>query len=183
MKVYFVGSHSIGKTTCARYVSEKYTQPLITEVARTILSEQELQVDTLRYDLNTVDDYQRKVFYRQIEEESKHISFVSDRSAIDALAYACQHSRIFSELMSSPALVSYLDGLRASDSILFFVRPIKATLKSDGVREFLDWDRIISIDAMIKMLLHMYEIKYFQINTDNMQERAHQINAVLSLSK
>lgn len=68
MKVYFSGAHSSGKTTCARYVSEKYKLPIVTEVARMVLSEQELQLDSLRYDMNLVDSYQSQVFYRQMVE-------------------------------------------------------------------------------------------------------------------
>src|SRR5574337_290016 len=86
MKIYFVGSHSTGKTTCARYVSEQYKLPMITEVARAVLSEKELHLDSLRYDMNLVDDYQTQIFERQLTEEQKYKSFVSDRS-FDCLAY------------------------------------------------------------------------------------------------
>src|SRR5678815_4687018 len=134
MKVYFVGSHSTGKTTCARYVSEKYSLPMITEVARAVLSEKELHLDSLRYDLNLVDDYQEAIFNRQLQEEEKHTAFVSDRS-FDCLAYAAQHTRILPLLINAPDLKAYLDKLRQPDSFIFFVRPSKATLKADGVRE------------------------------------------------
>lgn len=182
MKVYFVGSHSTGKTTCARYVSGKYKIPMITEVARMILSEKELQLDSLRYDLDLVDDYQSQIFYRQLAEEAKHSEFVSDRS-FDCLAYAAQHTRVLSKLMMSPELAAYLDVLRAPDSFIFFVRPSKATLKADGVRESLTWDGVVAIDAMIKLLLEMWELRHFQINIDNMQERVKLIDAILNLHK
>jgi nicotinamide riboside kinase len=181
MKIYLCGAHSCGKTTVAKYVSDKYKLPMITEVARTILSEKEWQVDTLRYDLTMADTYQKEIFYRQIEEEKKYPAFVSDRSALDALTYSAQHTRVFSELMSSHALHPYLDGLRAPDSILFFVRPSKATLKADGVREAINWDSIVAIDAMVKLLLQMWNLRYFQISTDNMQERARLVDNILSL--
>lgn len=182
MKVYFVGSHSTGKTTCARYVSEKYQIPMITEVARMILSEKELHLDSLRYDIKSVDDYQNQIFSRQLEEEGKYIDFVSDRS-FDCLAYAAQHSRILPKLLNSPGLRPYLDSLRDPNSFIFFVRPSKATLKADGVRENLSWDGIVSIDAQIKFMLEMFELRYFQINIDNMQERTRFIDAVLSTQK
>ena|SRR5260370_26112199 len=182
MKVYFSGSHSVGKSTLARYVSEKYNLSLLTEVARMVLSEQELQVDILRYDMTLVDKYQIQVFNRQLEEESKYSVFVSDRSAIDALAYAGQHSRILPQLLKSPQLASHISILKNPESILFFVRPSRATLRPDGVREVLNWDSIISIDAQIKLLLEMFEIRYFQISTDNMQERVKIIESVLDLS-
>lgn len=182
MKVYFVGAHSTGKTTCARYVSEKHNLPMITEVARQILSEKELHLDSLRYDLNLVDDYQSQVFFRQIEKESEHINFVSDRS-FDGLAYAAQHSRILPKLINSPELKAYLEILKEPGSFIFFVRPSKATLKADGVRETINWDGVIAIDSMIKLFLEMWELRYFQINIDNMQERVRLIDNVLSLHK
>jgi len=182
MKIYFVGAHSTGKTTCARYVSETYTVPMITEVARMILSEKELHLDSLRTNLNVVDDYQSQIFTRQLEQENKHINFVSDRS-FDCLAYAAQHSRILSELLQSEALTNYLEFLRQPDSIIFFVRPTKATLRDDGVRESLTWDGVVAIDSQIKFMLEMWQLPYFQINTDNMQERVRLIDAVLNKCK
>lgn len=182
MKVYFIGAHSTGKTTCARYVSETYKIPMITEVARMILSEKELHLDSLRTNLDVVDDYQSKIFSRQIEQESKYDSFVSDRS-FDCLAYAAQHSRILPTLIKSEELKRYLISLRSNDSFIFFVRPSKATLKEDGIRESLSWDGIIAIDAQVKFLCEMFELRYFQINTDNMQERVKLINSVLSFHK
>jgi predicted ATPase len=182
MKIYFTGCHGSGKTTLARYTSTKYDTPLLPEVARMVLAERELQVDTLRSDIIAVNNYQTSVFTRQIEEEKKHSSFVSDRCLIDAAVYAAQHSLIASKLIRSAEFKSYLDELR-TNSIIFFVRPSKATLKSDGVREHLNWDGIVAIDAMIKFVLETNSIRYFQINTDNMQERIRLVDAVITLVK
>jgi len=181
-KVYFIGAHSTGKTTCARYVHEKYHMPMITEVARMILSEKELNLNSLRTDLNVVDSYQSNIFYRQLEEEAKHSSFVSDRS-FDCLAYAAQHSRTLPKLINSPEMTQYLETLRDKETVIFYVRPSKATLKDDGVRESLTWDGVVQIDAMVKFMLEMWDLPYFQINIDSMQERVKFIDSVLSLKK
>ena len=180
MKVYFIGAHSTGKTTCARYVSEKFRLPMITEVARMILSEKELHLDSLRYNIDLVNNYQRQIFYRQIEEEKKNSSFVSDRS-FDCLAYAAQHSQILSELIHSKELDAYLDSLRQPDVFIFFVRPSRATLKADGVRESLTWDGVVAIDAMVKLLLQMFKLRHFTIDTDSMQERIQLIDSVIAI--
>ena len=176
MRVYFIGAHSTGKTTCARYVSEKYNLPMITEVARAVLSEKELQLDSLRYNIGLVNDYQRSIFFRQLEEETKSDNFVSDRS-FDCLAYAAQHSQVLPELIKRPELQEYIQGLRGQ--FVFFVRPSKATLRADGVRESLTWDGVVAIDAMIKFMLAMWDLPHFQINMDNMQERVRLIDTVL----
>jgi nicotinamide riboside kinase len=180
MKVYFIGAHSTGKTTCARYVSEQYNLPMITEVARMILSEKELQLDSLRYNMDLVNSYQKQILYRQLEEESKYESFVSDRS-FDCLAYSAQHSQVLPELIKSDELQKYISDLR--DQFIFFVRPSKATLRADGVRESLNWDGVVEIDAMIKFMLRMWDLPHFQINMDNMQERVKLIDSVLHIGK
>jgi nicotinamide riboside kinase len=176
MKVYFIGAHSTGKTTCARYVSEKYGIPMITEAARAVLSEQELQLDSMRYNMKLVNDYQKKVLLRQFQEEKKHSSFVSDRS-FDCLAYTAQHSQVLSELLALPELQEYIKELRGQ--FIFFVRPSKVTLKADGVRETINWEGVVEIDAMVKFMLKMWELPYYQINMDNMQERVCLIDTVL----
>jgi nicotinamide riboside kinase len=181
MKVYFIGSHSVGKTTLARYVSEQYKVPMITEVARMVLSEKEYKLDILRHDMDLVDDYQATVFQRQMIEETKHPSFVSDRSALDVLAYSAQHTRILPDLLQAPELIPYLAALRAPDVFIYFVRPSKATLKADGVREFINWEGVVSIDAQIKFMLEMWKLRYFQIPMENMQERVRLVDNILSL--
>lgn len=184
MKIYFSGAHSVGKSTLVKYVSNKYQIPIISETARMVLSEQELQIDSLRANIEIANSYQQQVFDRQLEEENnlKNSDFVSDRSAVDVLAYSAQYSRILPELMSSPQLPPYIASLKLPGVFLFFVRPSPITLKQDGVREILDWDGVVSIDAMIKFMLCMWSLPYFQINMDNMQERCNFIDNVLSLN-
>jgi len=182
MKIYFSGSHAVGKSTLARYVSEKYKLPMITETARAVLSERELQIDSLRSNIHLVNSYQTEVFYRQIEEEKKHESFVSDRSLIDCLAYSAQHSEVAAQLSADPIFKTYLESLNKPDVLMFFVRASKATLRHDGVREQLNWDGVVAIDAIVKFLLEVYGVRYFQISTDSMQERTKFIDNIIGLS-
>jgi len=183
MKVYFSGSASTGKTSLARYVANKYQLPFLTETARQILSEQELQIDQLRCNLETANNYQRAVFNRQLQEENKYSSFVSDRAAIDILAYAGNYANILPELLLRSELPTYIESLKLPDSILFLVSPFKQTMAQDGTRETLSFSDIISIHAQIKLLLEMWNIRYFQISMPNMSERIKLIDGVLSLVK
>lgn len=48
MKVYFVGAECTGKSTLCRYVAEKYNLKMITEVARSVISEKEMDFSTIR---------------------------------------------------------------------------------------------------------------------------------------
>jgi len=183
MKIYLSGHHGSGKSTLVRYISSKYDLPMISETARMVLSERELQIDSLRCDLNLVDNYQSEVFHRQLLEEGKYNNFVSDRCIIDILAYSASHSRILPTLLESAELKQNLSILKDPDSLIFFIRPSKATLKADGVRETINWDGVISIDSQIKLFFEMFNIRHFQINTESMQERVKFIESIFSLKK
>lgn len=181
VRVYFVGAHATGKTTLARYVSRRFGLPLLTEVARSVLAERELTIQSLRSDLEVVDAYQSAVFQRQVAEESKHQTFVSDRS-FDNLAYAAQHARILHGLIDSAGLECYVQSLQKEETIIFFVRPSQITLKDDGVRESVAWDDVIAIDACVKFMLEMWGLRYFTLSMSSLQERARLVDAVLGMT-
>jgi len=180
MRIYFTGSHSTGKTTLAKYVSDKYGISFIPEVARMVLSEQELQIDNIRRNLEMINKYQQEVFSKQIKEENKYgDNFVSDRCALDVLAYAAQHTSILPTLLKSQDLKDYIEKLFQKGSRIFFVRPCKSTLVQDGVRELINWEGVITIDAQIKYILESFGLSYFPIHTDNIQERIRLIDSIL----
>lgn len=175
------GSHSVGKSTLTRYISNKYNLPMIHEVARTLLSEKEIDLNLLRSDIEVTNSFQKEIFFRQIELEKQYTNFVSDRT-LDCLAYTAQHSSIVSDLFFSKELTEYIEKLKQNDVIIFFVRPSKATMRQDGVRESLTWDGIVAIDAIVKSLLQIFNLRYFSINSDSMQERVKLVDSVLSLT-
>lgn len=181
MKIYFIGAHSTGKSSLARIIAKEYDLPFLNEVARTVLAEKELQLDTLRVNLDLADQYQTEIFLRQIQEENKLNNFVSDRS-FDNLAYMAQHARLLAPAIARPEFLQYIEKLKQSDVIIFFVRPSKVTLKDDGVRETLNWEGIVAIDAMIKLLLEMFSLNYISVNTESMQERVRLVDSVLKLT-
>jgi hypothetical protein len=179
MRIYFIGAHSTGKTTMARYVSRQTGLPLLPEVARMVLAERELAMETLRSDLDVVDSFQEEIFRRQMQVEKDIDSFVSDRS-FDNLAYAAQHARVLHKILNQKGLRQYIDGLKLPDVTLFYIRPVHATLRNDGIRETIDWDELIRIDGAIKFMLEMWGLRYFMISTGSMQERARLVDSVLS---
>lgn len=181
MRIYFVGSHATGKTTMTRWVSRRYELPMITEVARSVLAELETNFDTLRTDMERVGDYQRRVFERQIATERlQDKGFVSDR-AFDNLAYAAEHALCLGDIMSDTAgedVRRYMEWV--SEGVVFFVRPHRSLLKEDGVRAGVDWDSVVRIDGMVKLLLEQFRIRYMPIDTPSMQERVRAVEFVLS---
>ena len=179
MRIYFTGCHASGKSTLARFTSKEYNLPFLSEVARTVLAEKEISLETLRVNLDAIDQYQTEVFYRQINEESKHSSFVSDRS-FDNLAYMAQHGTQLHKLINDEGCQNYIKSLKNKDVVIFLVKPSKATMKNDGVRESVNWDQMVAIDANIKFMFELFNLNYIQINSESMQERVRLIRSVLS---
>ena len=153
---------------------------MISEVARGVLAEMEAQVDQLRTNLDVVDRYQMEVFERQIEAESSHVGgFVSDRAFCN-LAYAAHHSTILPQVFADPRLARYMDSVR--QGVVFFLRPQQRLLVQDGVRETLDWEDVLRIDGMVKLMLEMFAIPYMPIESLSMQERLHTVSQALRLA-
>lgn len=177
MRIYFVGSHATGKTTLCRYVSRRYQLPMISEMARSVLAEMECSFDAMRTDMDLVAEYQRQVFARQVATEKQHGDrFVSDR-AFDNLAYAADHTTIFADMVADPSFASYMKWV--SKGIVFFVRPHKSLLADDGVRAGVDWESVLRIDGMVKLLLELYGISYLPLESVSMQERVRAVQFVI----
>lgn len=178
MRVYLVGSHSTGKTTLCRYISGAYKLRMITEMARSVLSEWELPLESLRTDVALVGKFQQAIMERQMEAEYRlQDGFVSDR-ALDGLAYAAEHTiGVLPAILHSKVFKKYVDWVRGGT--VFFIRPHKTLLKEDGVRETPTWDSVLRIDGMVKLLLEQYEIDYLPISTVSMQERVRTVKFIL----
>ena len=179
-RIYLVGAHATGKTTLARWIRDHYGVPMISEVARGVLAEMEARLDALRSDLDLVDRYQSEVFARQLEAEAAHDGpFVSDRAFCN-LAYAAHHARILGTIASDPRLAEYMQGVRGG--IVFFPRPHKELVVADGVRAGLEWEEVVRIDGMVKLLLEMFSVPYIPVESLSMQERVRLVESVLNLA-
>lgn len=180
LRIYFVGAHSTGKTTLARWVRDQYGLPMISEVARGVLAEMEEHLDAMRSRLDVVDRYQSEVFERQIMSESQQKgSFVSDRAFCN-LAYAAQHARVLNKLATDPRLGNYIDSVK--DGLVFFLRPHRELLAEDGVRAGVAWEEVLRIDGMVKLMLEMFAIPYIPVDCLPMQERVRLLERVFSLA-
>jgi predicted ATPase len=181
LRIYLVGAHATGKTTLARYIRDRYALPMISEVARAVLAEQETTLDRLRSDVGAVDRYQKEVFFRQVEAEREQAlrgGFVSDRAFCN-LAYMANHATVLAEIFRDPVLDEYMRWV--AQGIVFFLRPHASLLASDGVRAGLAWEDVVTIDGMVKLFLELYGIPYFPVSTLSMQERVRLVDAVFSL--
>lgn len=177
LRLYIVGAHSVGKTSLARWISKTFDLPVVTEVARAVLAEKEIPLDVLRTDIERTADFQAEVFRRQQgAEDAAGPRFVSDR-ACDNLAYAASHTLALKRIISGSD--KYMERLRAPGSILFLVKPHRELVTSDGTRERDDWEEIVRIDGMVRMLLELNDIDYVVIDSLKMAERARTVRAVL----
>ena len=177
MRIYFVGSHATGKTTLCRFVSRRYGLPMITEVARAVLAEQETSLEHLRTDVDAVADYQERVFARQVAIEKLHDGrFVSDR-AFDNLAYAAEHTTVVADMMGDQRFRDYMTWV--AQGTVFFLRPHPSLLREDGTRAGVSWDSVLRIDGMIKLLLEQHRVSYLPIESVSMQERVRAVEFVV----
>jgi predicted ATPase len=168
IRVYLVGAHATGKTTLARWVRDHYGIPMIAEVARGVLAEMEAKLDTLRTDIALVNRYQYEVFRRQIDAENAVAGpFVSDRAFCN-LAYAAHHSTILADIFRDRKLGEYMNWVR--QGIVFFVRPHRELVVADGVRAGLEWEEVVRIDGMVKLLLEVFGVPYIPVESLSMQE-------------
>ncbi len=180
LRIYLVGAHATGKTTLARHIRDRYGIPMISEVARGVLAEMEARLDSLRSDIALVNHYQQQVFERQLEAESQQQgSFVSDRAFCN-LAYAGHHSTILGKIATDPRLARYMESVRSG--LVLYLRPHRELVVADGVRAGLEWEEVVRIDGMVKLLLEMFSVPYIPVESLSMQERVRTIESVLALA-
>ena len=179
-RIYLVGAHATGMTTLARWIRDRYHVPMIAEVARGVLAEMEEQLETLRTDIDLVDRYQATVFTRQIDaERAIGGSFVSDRAFCN-LAYAAHHSSILGKIFRDPRLDEYMQWVK--QGVVLFLRPHQELLVDDGVRAAIEWEEVIRIDGMVKLLLEQFDVPYIPVASLSMQERIRLVERVLDLA-
>ena len=89
MRIGITGTHGAGKTTLAKALSQKLNLPLIAEQARIVAERLGIKTsEELLRDKNLAREFQVTVFLAQIGmEDAFPDGFVSDRTALDCLAY------------------------------------------------------------------------------------------------
>ena len=105
-------------------------------------------------------------------------TFVSDRAFCN-LAYAGHHATILGGIAGDPRLAEYMNSVRSG--LVFFLRPHKELVRQDGVRAGLEWEEVVRIDGMVKLMLEMFSVPYLPVESLSMQERVRLIERVLSL--
>jgi hypothetical protein len=180
VRVYFAGADGTGKTTLVDYVSETYGLPMLNETARAVLAESRKSFPAIRATGASSSAYQRKVFERQLAEES-HLSppYVSDRT-LDNLAYAAEHARNFRELYLAVPM-DYLAHLR--ESVVFLVRPqraLRVAASADPFRLLSEWEGQVRIDAVVEALFKLWDVDCIPVAEADSAHRETLVDYVLA---
>jgi nicotinamide riboside kinase len=177
LRIYFVGAHSTGKTTLARWTARQFGLPIVSEVVRSVLAEREIPLERLKTQVELHGEVQQEIFERQLAAEERiDGGYVSDR-AIDNLVYAADGTFIAARLFRSESFRRYVDHVKGG--IVFFARPDRRLIAEDGVRDDVSYDGVLRIDGAVKLLLELLEVPYVPITPANMQERCRLVQQVV----
>ena len=66
--------------------------------------------------------------------------------------------------------------------LVFFLRPHRELLREDGTRAAVQWEEVLRIDGMVKLLLELFGVPYIPVESLSMQERVRLVERVLDLT-
>jgi thymidylate kinase len=152
-RIIITGASGVGKTTLVELLAPLLSLPIIPEVARVLCKE--LGYDKIG-DIPDQEGFKRKVLQRQIEEENRLGTFISDRSALDSWVLwqrwnICQAMTFDTEIYYGTArsqASAYTD--------IIYVPPMFPP-PNDGFR-WIDTDYQRQIDRIVRMTLHDWEL-------------------------
>lgn len=144
MRVAIVGSHSTGKTTLLRTLSERFAVPILSEVAREKINES----PKLPHHMTPEErgELQTAILDEQIRRESGDGQFLSDRSVFDAVAYSFD-TPSFDALRSKA--FAHAEA-RPYDRVFFL--PVEFPLEGDDIRSQDEAYRKTVEDELVKLL-------------------------------
>lgn len=144
MRIAIVGTHSTGKTTLLRMLAERLEIPTLSEVAREKIAES----SKLPHHMTPEERgaFQMGILVEQIRRENSTESFLSDRSAFDAVAYSFD-TPSYGELFSK----AHEHGKSRPYSKVFLL-PVEFPMEGDGIRsEDEDYRKKIE-DELVRVL-------------------------------
>ncbi|KAL2111780.1 hypothetical protein VUR80DRAFT_9342 [Thermomyces stellatus] len=193
--IYIVGAQCTGKTTLVHELERQFRlisrdlhigEPrIISEVARTVLSEHPIEPELIRSDQQQSFNLQKLIFAAQVRAEEEALArapwFLSDRSGFDALVYAKRYAgpEAADEMMLSAEWGKVRD--RMAGSVIVVCEAGAPWLLDDGVRlmpeDAEDW---IRFHRLFCEMLDEAGLSYHVMPSDvtDLSERA---NLVISL--
>jgi len=171
-RIIITGASGVGKTTLVELLAPLLSLPIIPEVARVLCKE--LGYDRIG-DIPDQEGFKRKVLQRQIEEENRLGSFISDRSALDSWVLwqrwnICQAMTFDTEIYYGTARSQ----ASAYTDIIYV--PAMFPPPNDGFR-WTDMDYQRQIDRIVRMTLHDWELweQTYVVRAANVEARVKEV--------
>jgi len=173
MKIALSGCGGTGKSTLANEVGRRLNIPVIQEYAREIAAE--MGIDNLRsMSPERTYEFQIKILERKTIEESKHHTFISDRSTADNIAYYLRWcSRDVSDERNAAYINRCIEAMKSYDRII--VLPWNSIpLENDGFRSSKLYYQY-GIHCLILGILQETGITYEILKEPDMEKRVQYI--------
>jgi len=168
----FAGASSIGKTTMCETVSNRIKIPVISEIARTIISQNGWSRENLT-DQNIFFSLQELIIQQMTTQELnlRNKSHCSDRSIFDPLVYATIYleEKARKKLASNPVFNTI--GQLYQNSIFIIIKPKMETMKDDGIRILPDLESSNTFNRLLIDLLRKYHLLYIEIDATSITDR------------
>ncbi|MEA3304919.1 MAG: ATP-binding protein [Patescibacteria group bacterium] len=162
MRIILTGSFSVGKTSVMRELKKQLSNiSFLDEVARDLILSQNKKPEQM--EVHEQEDFQKKILFTQMYQESFTSCFVSDRGVIDTLAYTKDldmYERVYDMIEDYIHLSPYTH--------VFFI-PKEFPLVDDGVRNT-DEEFQIEIENRVLEILRKLEIKHIPL-TGSVEKR------------
>jgi len=137
MKVAFTGAGGTGKTTLAKYLSEKWGLPYVGSVSREVMKEMQVESEDAQNAMTegALLELQLAIADRRMSSLAPHASYVTDRCALDNYIYGLrrcgsalteQHRKTWEEQAVKDLY---------SHDLVFYAPNGLFTAKPDGVRQ------------------------------------------------
>lgn len=188
MRIYFNGSFSVGKTSLKLSCANKYNLIAVPEIFRTILAEREISLSAARSKVYLTEEIQKEVIVRQFNEEIRLLELAKLESkngicacrGLDSFSFLVKFCSpdFVEKAMKSIWLTDYINWLKRKDAFHFLIKPDKALLHNDGIRD-MDWELSLEIYGIVECLLRTQGIKYILLSDNNMSEREATIDGIV----
>lgn len=180
-KIALIGAAGTGKTTvfdrlfALPKIQEQFSA--IPELARIVCKEKGYKSP---YEIEgDINEFRFDVLRRQIKEENSKVSFIADRSTIDAWAYFMRWSwNTCTVEMTEEFYQAAYDQAQKYDLLIYF--PISFPVVDDGFR----WDNEIYQKQVDRLLLSLVkdwclENKFYTVQSTDIEERILELQKII----
>jgi len=163
MKICFIGSHGVGKTTIAKEIACRLNLTYVPETAIYVKNKYDLPLFP-----HCTEETQKAIFLKQLKNELLIRSGVFDRSLLDVLAYSI-HQNLFDDKILCSMVNITREMIKRFDYI-FLVTRFKDAIDKTRYRDN-DFKKHMEIEHLMEHLLTCFDLKYYLIFEKNLSDR------------